>query len=45
MANDTDDDLRAKLRRMLRVRAEIAQQGETVPAELDALIERVVWQK
>ena len=44
MSNDTDEDLKAKLRRLFRVRAEIAQQGDTAPAELDALIEQVVGQ-
>ncbi|MCE9563463.1 MAG: hypothetical protein K8U57_15595 [Planctomycetes bacterium] len=44
MANDTDEELKAKLRRLLRVRGEIAHQGDTVPAELDALIEQVVGQ-
>jgi len=44
MASESDEDLKAKLRRLFRVRAEIAQQGDTVPAELDALIEQVVGQ-
>jgi len=44
MANDSDEELKVKLRRLFRVRAEIAQQGDTVPAELDALIEQVVGQ-
>ncbi|MCE9561521.1 MAG: hypothetical protein K8U57_05655 [Planctomycetes bacterium] len=44
MASECDEDLKAKLRRLLHVRGEIAHQGDTVPAELDALIERVTGQ-
>ncbi len=44
MAGETDEDLKAKLRRLLRMRAEIALQGDTAPAELDAMLEQVAGQ-